>query len=130
MARSERADEDDDEERRRRAIVVFLVLFVLAVAALGGAAALGIVSFGGTGELTVEVVDQNGDAASGQDVQVLDPETGAVVASSTTGDGGEAEFTLDQGEYEVVVADSSRDVQLDEDTTVDLTVDVTPPDPN
>lgn len=122
--------EDDSEDDERRRAVLFVFVFLVALFLIGSAFAVGIVSFGGTGELTVNVTDQDGNAASGQEVQVLDPDTGEVIATGTTDDDGEVEFNLDQGDYEVVVGDKTRDVTLDEDTTADFTVDTTPPEPN
>lgn len=105
-------------------------MFLLVLSVIGGGAALGVVPFGGIGELTVNVVDQNGGAASGQEVQILDPDTGQVIASTTTDEDGEAEFTLDQGDYEIVVGDSTQDIELGDETNVDITVDLSPSEPD
>lgn len=130
-------DEDEDENdngRRRKIIIWFVLVFLLALFVVGGAAALGvdplsIVSSGGTGELTVSVTDQNGEEIAGQEVTIIDPETEDTIATANTDDDGEVEVTLDQGEYTVVAGDSERDITLNEETEVDLSVNVAPPEP-
>jgi len=126
----EGGEEPEDDERRRRAVLWFALVFLVVVFLIGGAVAFGIVSFGGTGELTVNVADQNGNAASGQEVQILDPDTGEVIATGTTDEDGEVEFELEQGDYEIVVGDKTQDVTLDDETTVDFTVNTSPPEPS
>lgn len=131
-----RASEDanDDEGDRRRAFVVLAVVFVLVAV---GALSVWFAPFapgdrsGGTGELTVAVESQDGESVAGEEVAVMNPETGEVVASGTTKENGEVSFTLPQSEYTIAVGDRTTDVDLDEEsTTVDLDVTVAPPDPD
>jgi hypothetical protein len=124
----------DDGDDRRRALVVLAVVFVL-VAVGAWSVAFGPFASGdrsgGTGELTVAVESQDGESVAGEEVAVMNPETGEVVASGTTKEDGRVSFTLPQSEYTIAVGDKTTDADLDdESTTIGLDVTVAPPDPD
>lgn len=82
----------------------------------------------GSGELSIDVTDQNGETLSGESVQILDQETGEVLAEGVTDDDGEVEFNLEQGEYDVNVGDKVTSVTLGEETEQSVQVDRAPPE--
>ncbi|WP_276261271.1 hypothetical protein [Haloglomus litoreum] len=127
-------DPETDQERRRAAILVLVALVFMAVL-VGSVGPVGYLGpeptddlRAGSGELTVELTDQNGEPVSGQTVQIVDPETEEVVFEGSTDEDGELEATLDQGSYEVLVGDETKSVSLGDDAEVDLGIDTSPPE--
>lgn len=76
----------------------------------------------------MSVTDQNGDALSDETVQILDSETGEVLAEGVTDENGESEFNLEQGDYDVLAGDKTTKVSLGEETEQSVQVDRAPPE--
>lgn len=117
-------DTTDEEERRRRAVALVLAVFIMALA---GSVAPIVDLRAGPGDLTATITDQNGQAVSGETIQILDPETGEVLFEGTTDEDGELETTLDQGEYDVRVGDETQSVTLGDEAELDFSIDTSPP---
>lgn len=67
----------------------------------------------GIGDLDVVVTDQDGNAIAGETVQVLDPETGEILFEGTTDGDGELNTTLEAGEYDIRVGDTTQSTSVD-----------------
>lgn len=116
------ASSDDQEDRRLLAILA--VLFVILLA---GCSALPD-SSDGKGELTVTVVDKQGDPVDRQTVIIRNTETSNVVFQGKTGPNGQVSTRLESGEYVVAPEDTTHTVNLDESSeSVTLSISPAPP---
>lgn len=115
-------------ENTDRPLIVLVILFVIVL--FGGCVAPPE-SVAGTGELTAQIVNQQGQPIPNTDVEVLQLDSDEVVFSGTTGPNGKIATNLEVGTYRVVADSTTETVRIRENETTETSLEVfrTPPKP-